>query len=262
MLLISLGELSDDDTTLTAEGEEVTPRSRHYQPAIDLTRFQKLIEIEGSASEMEEENRPRIANNQHTPLGQSEYKHTRTSNSKHSNTGPIRARRGSEPHHFSRPEDIPRSVERPSERQNHEQEEDSDSSDDGMSELSSIPPAPEADDQANLTVDSEASSLHHAGGSGKVAKSTVRRGERVGLGQGVELDRRMPQGQVTPSAKQHPLHVVHKMSALSHRTEQRERKEDVSGQEKVHDHLRDLEQVQTYIHVTCTCTICVCTKTY
>ena len=57
MYLYTIDELEDDEATLTASGdkEELTPHVGHYRPAIDLTRFQKLIEVEESAPEIEDE---------------------------------------------------------------------------------------------------------------------------------------------------------------------------------------------------------------
>ena len=150
----------------------------------------------------------------------------------------------SRPHHYTRQEDIPGLSEHLSKRQGGGQEEEN-SSEAGMSELSSIPP--ETDERANSTIDSEASSLHHAtryaSASEQRVVSTTSQGERAGSDRGVEVDGRERQTKARTMKTQHPLHVVHRMAPGRRSGEHGEAGEDVGHQDKVHGQLRSLEQV-------------------
>ena len=125
------------------------------------------------------------------------------------------------------------------------------SSVDAMSELSSIPP--ETEGRANITVDSEASSVqpstpvHLTVGRGGTAEQPIPPlvTDRDGDVSLVERDRRRPQV-VTSSLTQHPLHVVHKMAPSSHKkkvSQELERDIEQGHQDKVHSQLHTLEQV-------------------
>lgn len=231
-----IGEV-EDDTTLTADDEDSemaesadhTPHGRHYQPSIDLTRFQKLIESEErtDSSTREETHRHKIPRTSHTT-------------------------RSHKP------------IEMLNSRQRGEQD-DENSSVDGMSELSSIPP--ETDGRINVTVDSDASSVHPIENFTKESvepfapvRLTVGRGGaseqpipplvagREGDGGQVEGEKKRHQVVTSSSLTQHPLHVAHRMAPSTHKKISQELERDIEQghQDKVHSQLRSLEQVSIY----------------
>ena len=230
---------SEADATLTAgdnservDSADFTPHSRHYQPSIDLTRFQKLIESEEETdpSTREETHRHDIPQCSHITRSQKST------------------------------EMQPRSGQR-------EEQYDDNSSVDGMSELSSIPP--ESGGRGNITVDSEASSVH-AHPVENITKEPVHRPAPVHGRNGASdrqplvADKEGDYGQVEGEGErgkkrhqtvtssslltQHPLHVAHRMAApsahqkLSQEPEM-ERDSERGHQDKIHSQLHTLEKV-------------------
>ena len=217
--------LTADDNSERADSADFTPHGKHYQLSIDLTRFQKLIESEEESdpSTREEAHRHDIPQCSHI---------TRS----HKST-----------------EMQPRSGQR-------EEQHDDNSSVDGMSELSSIPP--ESGGRENITVDSEASSVH-AHPIENITKEPVhgRSGasDRQPLVAGREDDFREGEGErgkkrhqtVTSSSllTQHPLHVAHRMAAApsahqkSSQEPEMERDSERGHQDKIHSQLHTPKKV-------------------
>ena len=235
-MYVCVGEV-EDDATLTADDEDsemaesadFTPHGRHYQPSIDLTRFQKLIENEErtDSSTREETRRHKIPQSSRTT-------------------------RSHKP------------IEMLNSRQREEQDDDN-SSVDRMSELSSIPP--ETDGRVNITVDSEASSVHPIENFSKESvqppapvRLTVGRdgaseqsvpplvAGREGDGGQVEGEKKRHQVVTSSSLTQHPLHVAHRMPPSTHKKTSPELERDIEQghQDKVHSQLHTLEQVSRY----------------
>ena len=230
---VCIGEV-EDDATLTADDEDsemvesadLTPHARHYQPSIDLTRFQKLIESEErtDSSAREETHRHKMPQTSHTTRS---YKPIEMLNS----------------------------------RQRGEQG-DENPSVDGMSELSSIPP--ETDGRVNVTVDSEASSVHPIqnftkesvqppslvhltvgrGGTSEQSVPPLVVGREGDSGQ-VEGEKKRHQVVTSSSLTQHPLHVAHRMAPSSYKKTSPELERDIEQghRDKVHSQLHTLEQV-------------------
>ena len=226
---------ADDDSSERAESADFTPHGRRYQPSIDLSRFQKLIESEertDSSAREETRHHNKISQPSHTTRS---HVHT----------------------------EMPHSGQR--EEQNNEN-----SSVDGMSELSSIPV--ETDGRANITVDSEASTIrvhpveHFTKDSVQppAPMRTVGRGVAytqplpplvAGSGEGsgeqeMEGEKKRHQMVTSSSLTQHPLHVAHRMAAPStHKKTSQEQELHVEKdierghQDKVHSQLHTLEKV-------------------
>jgi hypothetical protein len=150
-----------------------------------------------------------------------------------------------------------------------EEQHDDNSSVDGMSELSSIPP--ESGGRENITVDSEASSVHghpiknitkesvhppapvhvtvdrERGGAANRPLVTSRESDGdQAEGEG-ERGKKRHQTVTSSSLTQHPLHVAHKMAAPSafQKTSQELEQRDIERghQDKVHSQLYTLEKV-------------------
>lgn len=234
-MCMCIGEV-EDDATLTADDEDsevaesadLTPHGRHYQPSIDLTRFQKLIESEErtDSSTREETHRHKMPQTSHATTS---YK----------------------------PTEMPHSGQRG-------EHDDENSSVDGMSELSSIPP--ETDGRVNVTVDSEASSVRPIenftkesvqppapvhltvcrGGASEQPIPPLVAGRDGDSGHGqVEGEKKRHQVVMSSSLTQHPLHVAHRMAPSSHKKTSLELERDTEQghQDKVHSQLHTLEQV-------------------
>lgn len=235
-MYIHVGEL-EDDATLTderAESADLTPHGRHYQPSIDLNRFQKLIESEErtASGTREDTCSHKMPQSLHTTRS---IKTTETLHSGQTEDGYMYI----QPHATK------------TRAASVEEQNDENSSVDLMSELSSIPP--EIEGRANITVDSETSSVHppapiHSAvvGRGGASEQPIRPivTGRDGDGCQIEGDRRRHQP-VTSSLSQHPLHVVHKVAPSSYKKGSQEVERDVEQghQDKVHTQLHTLEQV-------------------
>lgn len=227
----------EDDTTMTADMSEraesptISFHSRDYQPAIDLTRFQELIDSEErsyghknanimpsqctSHAESVNEEHQFVHGNHHAHREMQRKAKSNNLGSRQLNAGEVRPDSGE---HLPEQEDV--------------REEVDNSSVEGMSELSSIPQ--ETDERENTTIDSEVSSVHPHIDSGHLkqkAQASVASGKRVDKSRGTAQEpvRMISQ---TPS---HPLHVVHRMAP-------RLEKADDQG-EHVHNQIYDLEQV-------------------
>ena len=239
----------DDDTSEREESPVLTPQGRGYQPAIDLTRFQKLIESEDKPSSREKHRRKGHSNR---PSGQS-------TNEEHQSVAHMDVQRqtdmpttqSSSNHHRHHGSTFGWSRDQQSARLAHVevgrqdiQEENESSSETGMSELSSIPP--EIDSRVNTTVDSEVSSLHshvNVSPSDQQAQPSGACGERASVrDRGVELgERERLVSSQAPSMPQHPLHIAHRMASVHRRD-----KEDGNADDRkhnVHGQLNTLEQV-------------------
>ena len=218
--------LTADDNSERADSADFTSHGRHYQPSIDLTRFQRLIESEEETDPHRRE-KPQCSHI------------TRSQKST---------------------EMQPRSGQR-------EEQHDDNSSVDGMSELSSIPP--ESGGRENITVDSEASSVH-AHPVENITKVPVHRPAPVHGRNGASdrqplvADKEGDYGQVEGEGErgkkghqtvtssslltQHPLHVAHRMAApsahqKSSQEPEMERDSERGHQDKIHSQLHTLEKV-------------------
>ena len=274
----------EDDTTLTADDEnseraesaDLTPHSRGYRPSIDLTRFQKLIENEDKrTTDIREETHHKMADTtrrhqvaerfrsgqreeDYTPSKKHEKKHEKRH--EHSNTPslPVGSSQymyvdqysplgGGQPRSRKSTQDCQELL---GEYATKKQEQDDDNSSvAGMSELSSIPP--ETEGRANITVESEASSVqplavHLPVGRGGTSDQQPNPPLVAGRGsdgyQG-ELENDKRKHQVMSSLSQHPLHVVHRMTPSSHKKRNKDKSTDPGHQDKVHSQLHTLEQV-------------------
>ena len=146
-----------------------------------------------------------------------------------------------------------------------EEQHDDNSSVDGMSELSSIPP--ESGGRENITIDSEASSVH-AHPVEKITKESVHRPAPVhgrngasdrqplvagreddfGDGEGERGKKRHQTMMSSSLLTQHPLHVAHRMAApsahqKSSQEPETERDSERGHQDKIHSQLHTLEKV-------------------
>ena len=256
----------DDDTSERAESPVLTPQGRGYQPAIDLTRFQKLIESEDKPSSSDggaedykrlhhhtqrekhrrkgHSNRPsgQSTNEEHQPVAhldvqrQTDMPTTQSSSNRHRHHGSTFG--------WSRDQQSARLAHVEEVGRQDIQEGNESSSETGMSELSSIPP--EIDSRVNTTVDSETSSLHshvNVSPSDQPAQPSGAYGERASVrDRGVELgERERLVLSQAPSMPQHPLHIAHRMASV-HRREKEDGNAD-DRKHQVHGQLNTLEQV-------------------
>ena len=219
------------DNSERAESPTISSHGRGYQPAIDLTRFQELINSEERAYRHKSANVMASQSTSHAESVDEEHHFA------HGNHHALREmhRKGKsnnlDPKQLNATELRPDSSKHLPEQEDM-REEDENSSVAGMSELSSIPQ--ETDERVNVTVDSEVSSVHRHIDSGHLdqqAQSLMATGKRVSDSKGTVHGPARMHSQ-TPS---HPLHVVHRMAL-------RLEKADDQG-EQVHNQLRDLEQV-------------------
>ena len=249
----------EDDETLTADGDDldragsadfITPHSRGYQPTIDLTRFQKLVESEERSSRIEEHPQHRLS-------------HTRKLNNATEilDSGQNKEKLGQQPEKQGRRQVHPSSA--PSSAstrykstsikraQNYHRKqvgvkdvEEAELSVDGMSELSSISPTETGGGRDNITADSETSAVHCEGeGSspdGRLTPPSVEGRNRSGRQAEVDKMRH----RVASSLIQHPLHLVHTVApTASYKLVNRERSTEQPCQDKVHSQLHTLQEV-------------------